>query len=223
MSNAKELEIIKAHLKGDKPVTWVFTGDSITQGAKHTRGWRCYQELFSEFVRWELGRKSDVVINTGISGDTAEGILNDFNWRVSRFKPDVVSLMIGTNDCAEGKKGRQKYKETLGKLIDQIRDAGAVPLLHTPSMICIEGSDGIRKDFSNYVQIIGQIASEKETVLVDHCSCWNQQRENRELLMNWLSDSIHPSEYGHRAIANKIFMDLDIYNPDSSTCKLFIP
>ena len=56
------------------PLRWVFTGDSITHGAVHTYGWRDYTELFSERLRYEMGRRRDMVIKTGISGWTINRI-----------------------------------------------------------------------------------------------------------------------------------------------------
>ncbi len=41
------------------PLTWVFAGDSITQGIVYTHGWRGYTELFKERL-WELGRWEDL-------------------------------------------------------------------------------------------------------------------------------------------------------------------
>ena len=38
-----------------EPVRWLFAGDSITQGARHTRGHRDYTQLFKERVG-ELAR-----------------------------------------------------------------------------------------------------------------------------------------------------------------------
>lgn len=64
------MDRIKQLLKQDKPVKWLFTGDSITHGASHTFGWRDYVQVFEERARYELGRVSDVVIRTGISGWT---------------------------------------------------------------------------------------------------------------------------------------------------------
>src|SRR6266571_3512165 len=106
---ADDLAVIQARVADQSaPITWVFTGDSITHGASHTHGERSYPEHFAERVRWEMGRRRDVVVNTGISGDTADGILKDFEHRVARFKPDVVSIMIGMNDCAGGSAMRSK-------------------------------------------------------------------------------------------------------------------
>lgn len=81
-------------------MTWLFTGDSITHGALHTRGWCSYPAHFAERVRWEMRHLRDVVINTGIGGDRTPGLLADLDWRVLRFKPDVVSLTYGVNDCS---------------------------------------------------------------------------------------------------------------------------
>ena len=52
------------------PVTWVFLGDSITQGVAHTHGRRGYVEHFAERVRGELGRRGDAVDQLrGVRGD----------------------------------------------------------------------------------------------------------------------------------------------------------
>ena len=75
----------------------------LSQRAKHTLDYRCYPEIFSERVRFEMGRYRDIVINTAISGHTTREILADFSWRIEQFKPDVVSLMIGTNDSARAR------------------------------------------------------------------------------------------------------------------------
>ena len=93
---------IRDLLSGNAHLTWVFTGDSITHGALHTMGCRSYPEHFAERLRWELQRRQDVVINTGISGDRMSRLLQNQDWRVWRFQPDVVSLMMGMNDCTEG-------------------------------------------------------------------------------------------------------------------------
>ena len=63
------MERIKEILKSDNGITWLFYGDSITQGVKHCGGSKNYSEIFSERVRYELGRKKDIVINSGISGN----------------------------------------------------------------------------------------------------------------------------------------------------------
>ena len=69
-----DLAWIVRHLAGPDaadPWCWLFYGDSITHGAAHTHGWRSFPEIFAERVRWEIHHMHDVVINTGISGNTS--------------------------------------------------------------------------------------------------------------------------------------------------------
>ena len=98
------------------PVTWVFLGDSITQGVAHTHGHRGYVEHFAERVRGELGRRGDAVINSGVSGATTEDLLPEFHWRAGRFAPDVVFVMFGTNDILAGEDGVRGFRYRLDQI-----------------------------------------------------------------------------------------------------------
>src|SRR5690606_38247665 len=101
ISNIPDFEKLTKLLKDSQPVTWVFTGDSITQGAHHTYNGRCYPEIISERMRWELRRIFDIMINSGVNGTNTKYLLDNFDWYVTRFQPSVVSVMYGINDCQE--------------------------------------------------------------------------------------------------------------------------
>ena len=101
------------------PVTWVFLGDSITQGVAHTHGRRGYVEHFAERVRGELGRRGDAVINSGVSGATTEDLLPEFHWRAGRFAPDVVFVMFGTNDILAGEDGVRGFRYRLDQIVQR--------------------------------------------------------------------------------------------------------
>src|SRR5262249_39406477 len=162
---------IKQLLAGKKALTWVFTGDSITHGALHTLGWRSYPEHFAERVRWELRRMRDVVINTGISGDRTGGLLADIDWRVLRFKPDVVSVMLGMNDCSAGAAGRDTFRKNLTAIVDKIQTGGAIPLLNTPNTIYVKNARG-RADLPAYAEVVRDLAAKGNLALVDHWRHW---------------------------------------------------
>src|SRR5262245_7351583 len=162
---------IKQLLAGKKARTWVFTGDSITHGALHTRGWRSYPEHFAERVRWELRRVRDIVINTGISGDRTGGLLADLDWRVLRFKPDVVSVMLGMNDCSAGPGGRDTFRKNLTEIVTRIQGADAIPLLNTPNTIYVKNAAN-RADLPAYAQIVRDVAAATKAGLVDHWAHW---------------------------------------------------
>ncbi len=214
---------IKELLARKEPVTWVFTGDSITHGALHTLGWRSYPEHFAERVRWELRRIRDVVINTGISGDRTGGILADIDWRALRFQPDVVSIMFGMNDCSAGPNGRDTFRKNLNAIMDKTIAAGAIPLLNTPNTVYVKNAAG-RGDLPAYADIIKDVATHRKLLLADHWDHWQTTKPDQEGLLPWLEDqSIHPGVFGHREFAKLIFRVLGIFDPASPTCKLEVP
>lgn len=210
-----DLKKIKSLLKQDNPLIWLFTGDSITQGAKHTNGYRCYPEIFSERIRWEMRRKHDFIINTGISGDTTENIIKDFQRRVQQFNPDVVSLMIGTNDCAYPSITPHRFEENLSKLVDKIRALEIIPVLHTPNVILLK-KDPVRNRLPEFVASIRNVAKKKELILVDHWQLWSGKGGN---ITEWLDDPVHPNFKGHSEIAKLLFTVLDIFDVNAFTCK----
>lgn len=215
-----DLEKIKALLTQKTPNIWLFTGDSITHGAKHTHGYRSYPEVFQERIRWELGRVRDIVINSGISGNTAAQIADDFDWRIRQFNPTVVSLMIGTNDCARKGMTPQEFKGNVAKLIGMIRATGAVPVLHTPNPIIIPTSPE-RKTLPDYIPVLRALSMEEKVILVDNYQYWEnsmEEQSQRKIFKKWLNDRLHPNQTGHQEIARLMFRKLEIFDADDPTC-----
>jgi lysophospholipase L1-like esterase len=211
---------IDAMLKNkDVPLIWVFTGDSITHGAKHTHGYRSYPEIFAERIRWEMGRTRDIVINTGISGNTTRVILNDFGWRIGQFRPNIVSLMIGTNDCATGRIEIGTFEENLSLLAGQIRDIGAIPVFHTPNNIITEKAPE-RARLSEYVSVIRNVSLNENIILVDNYAYWSVtiQEGRLNVYKEWLNDPLHPDGEGHSEIARLMFKELAMFDPAAPTC-----
>ena len=219
------VEPFRTMLAGKEPLTWIFTGDSITHGALHTWGWRSYVEHFAERLRYEMRRAQDIVINTGISGDSTVGLLRRFEWRVTRFKPQVVSLMMGMNDCTKGAGGRELYRSNLKEIFNRTRDAGAQLLLNTPNTIAPLNAGASRQDLPAYVAILREFAGENKIALVDHYRHWEQTRKGPlKDPLYWINDgSIHPNQFGHIAMAHLLFRELGIFDPESPTCRMFAP
>ena len=211
-----DLKKLNELLNRKEPNIWLFTGDSITQGAKHTHGGRSYPEVFSERIRWELHRVRDFVINTGISGNTTRNILDDFEWRISQFKPAAVSLMIGTNDCAKHDIDLSVFEQNLVTLQSKIRQLGAIPILHTPNPI-IEEKAPERARLSEYIPVIQDVAEKNKIVLVDNWAYWQSQPQEK-MRREWLNDPLHPNDAGHLEIAQLMFKELNIFDPKDPTC-----
>jgi lysophospholipase L1-like esterase len=212
-TGAKDLEKIKALMADAKtPRTWLFTGDSITHGALWTAGWRSFPEIFAERVRWEKRRMSDIVVNTGISGNKVTDILGAYDWRVRRFKPDVVLILIGMNDCS-AVKDPAEFGKNLAKLVADVRADGGIPVLQTPNTVAPGSRDKALPPFNEQIR---KVAKEQDVILVDHYAFWESSAVNTRPPAKWLGNSIHPSGEGHRQMAVLIFKVLGLHDPKSA-------
>jgi len=215
-----DLEKIQNLLQQKKAVKWLFTGDSITAGVEHTHGYRSYPEIFGEHIRWELKRPRDVVINTAISGNIAQNIIEDFEWRIGQFTPSMVSLMIGTNDCARKEISSELFKRKLIDLISRIRKIDVIPILHTPNPI-ITSYAPERERLPEFVKVIQKVALDNEIILVDNFQWWQEKMKQdsaTEVFRNWLNDPLHPNGLGHMQIARLLFKKISIFNSADPTC-----
>ncbi|WP_121357239.1 SGNH/GDSL hydrolase family protein [Flavisolibacter nicotianae] len=221
-----DLQALKAAIADrQKPMKWIFTGDSITQGAKHTLGYRSYPEIFSEHVRFEMNRSRDFIINTAVSGQTTREILADFDWRIAQFSPAVVSLMIGTNDAAKSRRiPVEEYGKNLETLVQKIRALKAIPVLQTPNTIEM-GADPTkneRSDLPFFVETMRKLADQHNLILIDHWRSWEVNQE-KVVAEKWRNDPLHPNGKGHLEMARLLFQHLDICDDRSFTCSGHVP
>lgn len=216
---AQELAKIKARMADKRPMTWVFTGDSITHGAVHTKGWRCFAEIFAEKVRAEMGRKRDLVVNTGISGDTTAGFMPDIEWRLTRFKPDVAFVMFGMNDCVKGP-DLATYETNLRTIVAAVRREGGIPVLMRVNP-AVPGSprEKVVAKLAAYMEAVERVAKAEKVLVIDHFGDWRKKPGEIRRMMN---DDIHPNALGHQEMALRIFGALG-FPPGGFTGKLSAP
>jgi lysophospholipase L1-like esterase len=199
----------------DKALTWVITGDSITHGAWFTVGARSYPEHLAERVRGEMLRFRDIIINTGVSGEVSTGLLGDFDWRVLRFKPDVVSINLGMNDCA--RVPLEQHKKEMGEMITRAKQAGAIVILHATNTVYAE--HGHAGKLPPFIEAVRQLAVEHDVMLVDHYKMFSEAKQGTEH-RTWFADAIHPNGLGHAHMAAEMFRVIGIHDAESDTCKL---
>jgi len=206
------------------PVTWVFLGDSITQGVKHTHGHRSYVEHFTERVRGELGRRGDAVVNSGVSGATTEDLLPEFHWRAGRFAPDVVFVLFGTNDMVAGEDGVRGFRYRLDQVVQRSRDVGAPVVLQTPPPVVDEGQRNPRL-LALYAQAVREVADDLGVLLVDHAAAWQAAAAEAGAEVapsGWLDDAFHPGARGHHEMTLTLLAALGVLDPDSAVCSLVV-
>lgn len=219
---------IAKHFAGDNSSwTWVFYGDSNTQGAAHTHGWRGFPEIFSERIRWELANIQDAVIQSGTSGATSVYLLDGerYQFHVRRYRPSVVFLLVGSNDISRVK-DPILYRANMEQFVDRIRADGAIPILNTYNTI--QPTENPVTDWQKecalryrdqlvYMDIMRQVAADKDVILVDHFVHWPDAVAEPEKLDAWLAETLHPGPKGHQEIAKLICKELGLYD-DNSAC-----
>jgi acyl-CoA thioesterase-1 len=215
-----DLAKLRARMASKEPMTWLFTGDSITHGALHTKGWRSFAEIFAERVRFEARRPRDLVVNSGISGDTTAGLMPDLEWRVLRFKPDAVFMMFGMNDCVKGP-DLAGYEANLRAMVAAIRAQGGIPVMMRVNP-AVPGSprEKVVAKLGAYMEAAAKVARDERLILVDHYGDWNRDPKAIRAMMN---DDIHPNALGHQEMAIRILNTVGLHDPKTFTGKLSAP
>lgn len=205
---------IQDRIANKQPTLWMFEGDSITHGACHTKGSRDYTELFEERIRYEMSRRQDLVINCAFSGNRTIEVLERFERNLKRFKPDVVFLMIGMNDCASGRDvSLSQFCDNLNKIADLAQQQGAALILQTTCPLLPETDAPRNPHFENYMQAIRDAAIRLNLPLVDHAAHWHTSGLGKHI--GWLANAFHPNAQGHIAFAKLLMTTLGIHDPQS--------
>jgi lysophospholipase L1-like esterase len=215
---------LKALLAADAPLTWVMTGDSITHGLIHTRGARNYVDHLHELIRGDLGRVQDAVINTAVTGWRIPLILDDFARRVATWQPDVVTLMIGTNDCStvwvDPVVSPSAFGSDLATFVSRVREAGAIPVLQTPPAIDLLHAPD-RDRIGEFASAMREVAVREEVILVDQHALFASFSAgtgpgNEGMPWGLLDDAFHPNAAGHAAIALELARVLELGDESTS-------
>jgi lysophospholipase L1-like esterase len=215
-----DLEAIRSLLKKPAGITWLFAGDSITLGGHFTRGGRSYPEHFQERIRWEMKRFDDAVINTAFNGATTDQLSAVLDERVLRHHPQVVFIMIGSNDSRRGEKWLPRFRDWLDLLVGRIRAAGAIPVLQTANHAVSNRDPALLRDETLYMQAVRDCAAANRIFLIDHWSAWENFHADPQSQFSWMGDAIHPNARGHLQLALDIFRAIGLYDSSSKVVRL---
>lgn len=214
-SAASDLRRLADALRGPEPLNWVITGDSITHGLAHTQGGRSYPEHLHELIRGELERVRDVVINSAISGHRLVQILDDWDRRVSSWHPQVVTLMIGTNDMSTGGVwpviSPAEYAASLHEFVTRVRGLGAIPVLQTPPPVDAANAPE-RARVEEFADAVRAVAASEDVILVDQLARFTELGGGG-IPWGLMNDPFHPNATGHAALAIELANALGI-RPD---------
>lgn len=174
------------------------------------------------------------VFNAGINGNNTADLLARINKDVLSRTPQLVILMIGTNDMLNlrNKLSLKQYEKNYQELIDRIKERSDLVLMTIPPVYSSyvvsrqpkaeypkNGPQG-RVDSANLV--ISRLALKNKCTLIDLnkvlTACGGSGPEKDCLFQNeansGINDGVHPTSNGYRVIAATIYQALNILKPD---------
>jgi len=172
-----ETEIVNYPSSGKNIIAF---GDSLIEGIGASEG-----NDFISLLAKEIGMP---IINVGVSGNTTEDGLKRVDKDVLSKDPKIVIISLGGNDYLK-RIPKEETFENLENIIIQIQKEGAIVLL-----LGVRGGilrDNYEKNYRNVAEKLG--AAYVQNILDDIVG-------TPELM----DDPIHPSDAGHKLIAEKI-------------------
>jgi len=202
-------------------LTVVFMGDSITEGqyVHHSLRWA---ELVSVRLKRTFADRMDPEQHCyychGVSGETTRQGLERFPKHVQQFRPDVMTLQFGLNDCncwdtdaGLPRVSEAAYRANLVEMIDRARRFGAKriilstnhPTLRVRQLACGQTLEERRVVYNRIVREVSQTTG---VTLCDIETAFARfSREDLQDLLLPEPDVLHLSPAGHRVYLDAIY------------------
>ena len=213
----------------------LFIGDSITDGGWGNSGGSSassdkrnhgdlnhifghgYMEMCAAHFLSCYPQRDYQFFNRGISGNTLYDLQKRWETDALQLKPDVISILVGTNDIHEflndnsdGPFDFERWEQTYRSLLDEIK--GQNPdiriILGTP-FVAKAGWVGKAENFEQRKRMVNQladivrnIASDYHAILVPYDQLFNSLQDQAPRDNYWIWDGIHPTTAGHRRMAD---------------------
>lgn len=200
--DSKYVQQTISKLEAGKQVTIVVFGDSITLGYGATDN---YPNMWANQLKQKYSDAIIKMVNSGVSGNTADDGLMRLKKDVIEHQPDLVTIAFGLNDLKKGWT-KQEFKTNLKKIIEEIENqTQAEILLMTTSVVNV-------MFFTQYISpfnaVIKEVSKEYKIGLVDINNAW-KKRIKKTPLNTLLIDGIHPNEEGHKIFVEELMKFFD--------------
>ena len=195
-------------LTSSKPVKVACIGDSITYGAGlEDRENEAFPFLLGNMlgpdydVR-DFGISARVMMDSGDHPYMNEQMYSD----VKAFQPDIVTIMLGTNDSKPRNwTDRKAFHEDMRRMVDELQKLPSHPRIYLMTPTPIRNDGPIEPGTIVDSTIVNQIIPEIKAVAVRR---WLDLIDLRTPLLGhdeMFPDGIHPDAAGHRIIAQTIY------------------
>jgi lysophospholipase L1-like esterase len=195
----------------------VFMGDSITGGQYVEPSVRWTALVGDAIVREYLSTPVNFnMLVRGVSGETTRQGLERFPNDLQQYRPDIVTLQFGLNDCncwvsdaGLPRVSEAAYRANLAEMIERAQRFGARVILSTnhPTLrhkVLLSG-ESLEQRRLRYNDIVREVAASSGAELCDMEQAFAafDYRELAEMLLPY-PDQLHLSVAGHRHYANYI-------------------
>ncbi|EMX0189667.1 esterase [Bacillus thuringiensis] len=178
--------------------TLVCFGDSITADETFFDGTpRLTSRLQAMFPNWK-------VVNAGVPGDNTFDALNRIEEDVISYKPDFVTVFLGTNDAVSfSQVSLQAYKENLEKIVNQVSSDKI--LLISPAPVDEERQyNRTNKVLGQYTDVVEEVARETGSYFLNVYAEMIQERDYKRFVENDEKDGLHFGPEGYEYVAKLI-------------------
>ncbi|MCU0680430.1 MAG: SGNH/GDSL hydrolase family protein [Planctomycetes bacterium] len=200
----------KTYIMGNKnrlqSLVYVALGDSLTSGV----GTNKYEESFPYLVAEKLAKDNKVVFkHFSYPGDRTSDLINKFLTPAIAEKPDLVTLLIGTNDM-HGRVGKEVFENNYEQILARLRKETSariyvvsVPFLGSNTLILPPDSYYFDQETKAYNEIIKKLAQKYKVNYIDiatpTAALFKQNGPH------YAADSFHPSAAGYQLWAKIIY------------------
>lgn len=178
------------------PANYLFLGDSIT-----------------DFYDLDKYYNDLPVVNSGISGNTTDDILNDMKKRAYQYNPSKVFLLIGTNDLIHNK-SNEEIVEKVEKIIEEIKENRSKAEIYlqsiypvnyklSPNMVKNRKNDDI-KEINEKLE---DYCEDNDITYIDMYDLLKDKDDN--FSSEYTKDGLHPNDDGYEVITKKLKKYLD--------------
>lgn len=195
-----------------RAITYVAFGDSITWGQRSEYGHvvtasDTYATKLAAVLNHTAGDVT--MINAGVPGMNTVGALDRLDGSVLAHRPDVVTIMFGTNDAyvdagqTAPRVPLPVYRANLVAIVSALQSKNILPVLMTPPRWG-PSYPAENANLEPYVVAVRSVGYATGVHVVDHYGYWTVATQSGTNVASWTTDECHPNALGHEKLAGRI-------------------